>query len=208
MTKDRSSSPFTTAQQRKSRHQEKRDAVLLAAVQMFNERGFHQTSLDEVAASLGVTKPTIYHYLGNKDQVLLECVTLGLEQLLASGEAVRNGPGTGADRLRACLVRYAEIIMGDFGRCVIRTSEEELGEESRSQFRALKRRIDSAIRMLIQQGIDDGSIAPVDAKMLAFTLTGSLNWTARWHVPDGSLTPQQISQQMVDILAKGFITQT
>lgn len=208
MTKDRSPSPFTTAQQRKSGHQEKRDAVLLAAVQMFNDRGFHQTSLDEVAASLGVTKPTIYHYLGNKDQVLLECVTLGLEQLLASGEAVRNGPGTGADRLRACLVRYAEIIMDDFGRCVIRTSEEELGEESRAQFRALKRRIDSAIRMLIQDGIDDGSIAPVDPKMLAFTLTGSLNWTARWHVPDGNLTPLQISQQMVDILAKGFITQT
>lgn len=205
MPKALSTSPFTTAQQRKSGHQAKRDAVLLAAVQMFNERGFHQTSLDEVAASLGVTKPTIYHYLGNKDQVLLECVTSGLEQLLESAEAVRNGPGTGGDRLRACLVRYAEIIMGDFGRCVIRTSEEELGDESRRQFRSLKRRIDTAIRLLIEEAIDDGSIAPTDSKMLAFTLTGSLNWTARWHVPGGTLTPSQISQQMVDILAKGFL---
>ena len=54
---------------------------------MFNERGFHATSLDEVAASLGVTKPVIYHYLGNKDQVLLECVTIGLTQLLEAAEA-------------------------------------------------------------------------------------------------------------------------
>jgi AcrR family transcriptional regulator len=70
-------SPFQSPQQRSKARAAKREAVLRAAVQMFNERGFHQTSLDDVAASLGISKPTIYHYLGNKDQVLLECVTIG-----------------------------------------------------------------------------------------------------------------------------------
>jgi AcrR family transcriptional regulator len=146
-------SPFATAEQKRSTREAKRAAVLRAAVQMFNERGFHQTSLDDVAARLGISKPTIYHYLGNKDQVLLECVTIGLGQLIEAAEQSRQSPGTGADRLMAFLARYAEINMDDFGRCVIRTGDEALVPESRARFRELKRRIDSALRGLIADGL-------------------------------------------------------
>ncbi|KAJ8135823.1 hypothetical protein OY671_010964 [Metschnikowia pulcherrima] len=66
------SSPFQTPEQRQADRAAKRDAVSRAAVRMFNEKGFHQTSLDDVAARLGISKPTIYHYLGNKDQVSSE----------------------------------------------------------------------------------------------------------------------------------------
>src|SRR3546814_16488648 len=53
------SSPFRTVREREVERAEKRQAVLVAAVRMFNERGFHETSLDDVAARLGVTKPGI-----------------------------------------------------------------------------------------------------------------------------------------------------
>src|SRR3546814_5667497 len=92
---------------------EKREAVLKAAVEMFNARGFHATSLDDLAASLGISKPTIYHYLGNKDQVLLECLTRGLMQLRAAAEEAQTLPGTGLDRLRAFLRSYADVNMRD-----------------------------------------------------------------------------------------------
>lgn len=198
-------SPFMTPEQKTSARQAKRAAVLRAAVQMFNAQGFHNTSLDEVAARLGISKPTIYHYLGNKDRVLLECVTHGLNALLASVDRARAAPGSGADRLGAFLISYAENIMDDFGRCVIRTSEEALGAQSRVQFRQFKRKIDMAMRALIEEGIEDGSIAPVDSKFLAFTLAGALNWSARWHHPEGAQSPQDIAQQLVDILAKGYM---
>lgn len=197
-------SPFPTAEQREHARQAKRDAVLRTAVQMFNQRGFHQTSLDDVAARLGVSKPTIYHYLGSKDQVLLECVTIGLTQLLAAAEASRQAPGTGADRLTAFLMRYAEVNMDDFGRCVIRTDDGALEPESRTRFRAMKRRIDTAMRELIAEGIADGSIAPCDTKLLAFTLAGALNWPARWHVECGKDKPETIAREMIAILANGF----
>src|SRR3546814_7754938 len=69
-----SSDLFRSREERDLERIEKREAVLKAAVEMFNARGFHATSLDDLAASLGISKPTIYHYLGNKDQVLLECL--------------------------------------------------------------------------------------------------------------------------------------
>ena len=198
-------SPFPSAQEKLSAREAKRAAVLRAAVQMFNERGFHQTSLDDVAARLGISKPTIYHYLGNKDQVLLECVTIGLGQLIEAAEQSRQSAGTGADRLTAFLERYAEINMDDFGRCVIRTGDEALVPDSRARFRELKRGIDNDLRGLIADAIADGSIAPCDPKMMAFTLAGALNWPARWHDPAGTQSPEALARQMVALLGHGFL---
>ncbi len=198
-------SPFPTPEEKRSARAAKRDAVLRAAVQMFNERGFHQTSLDDVAASLGISKPTIYHYLGNKDQVLLECVKIGLGQLITAAEEARARPGTGADRLCAFLVRYAEINMDDFGRCVIRTGDEALVPESRERFRELKRHIDTDLRNLIADGINDGSLAPCDPKLAAFTIAGALNWPARWHDPAGSESAESLARQMIALLGQGFL---
>lgn len=202
---EKRNSPFLNAAQKSSAREAKRSAVLRAAVQMFNERGFHQTSLDDVAASLGISKPTIYHYLGNKDQVLLECVTIGLGQLIAAAEESSLSPGNGAQRLMAFLKRYAEINMDDFGRCVIRTGAEALMPDSRARFRELKRRIDKKLRALIADGVADGSLGPCDPKIMAFTLAGALNWPARWHTPRGSIPAPDIAHQMVDILSRGFL---
>jgi len=196
--------PFRNPTQKLEERETKRQAVLRAAVRMFNEHGFHATSLEAVAASLGISKPTIYHYLGNKDQVLLECVSFGLDQLLEAAESARRQPGTGIARLRSFLRRYAEINMGDFGRCVIRTGEEALSPESRRRFRGLKKQIDLAMRGLIEEGIADGSIAAFDPKLLAFTLAGALNWTARWYDANGPLSVEDVAQKMVDMLTDGF----
>jgi len=202
---DPNPSPFPSVDEKRLAREAKRAAVLRAAVQMFNERGFHQTSLDDVAARLGISKPTIYHYLGNKDQVLLECVSIGLGQLIEAAEQSRQHAGSGADRLIAFLVRLAEVNMDDFGRCVIRTGDEALVPESRARFRALKRQIDTDLRGLITAAVADGSIAACDVKLMAFTLAGALNWPARWHDQSGALAPEAIAREMVAVLAQGFL---
>ncbi len=197
-------SPFRSSQERQKERILKRQAVLQAAVRMFNERGFHATSLDEVAASLGVTKPVIYHYLGNKDQVLFECVRLGLSQIREAAVAARAQEGTGLNRLKAFLRRYAEINMDDFGRCVIRTGDETLSPESRREFRALKGEIDREMREVIAEGVADGSLHAPDVRLTAFTLAGALNWPARWFNPEGRDDRREVAAAMVEILCEGL----
>lgn len=197
-------SPFPDAAQRQAAREAKRQALLRAAARMFNEGGFHATSLDDVATSLGVSKPTIYHYLGNKDQVLLECVSLGLAQLREAAALARSVPGRGIDRLRDFLINYACINMDDFGRCVIRTAEESLSPDSARRFRELKRGIDDALRALIAEGIADGSVVAADPRMLAMALAGALNWPARWFDPRGALSARAAAERLVDTLCAGF----
>jgi AcrR family transcriptional regulator len=196
--------PFKNKEERASERDRKREAVLLAAVRMFNERGFEATSLDNVAASIGISKPTIYHYLGNKEQVLLECVTRGMDQLYGAASKAQTVAGTGLERLAAFLILYAELNMTEFGRCVIRTSAKALSPEGADRFRALKRKIDGDIRDFVAAAMADGSAAPGDVKLTAFALAGALNGPGFWFSPDGPLPARAIAEELVAILLAGL----
>ena len=198
-------SPFRTADQREAERVAKREAVLRAAVDLFNEHGFSATSLDDVAARLGVTKPVIYHYLGTKEQVLLECLSRGLTALEQAAHDAQAEHGGGAERLRAFLIRYAEINMAPFGRSVVLTADHDLSAEAQVQFRAMKRRVDEALRGLIAEGAKDGSLRAEDPPLAAAALAGAMNWIPRWQDPTGRLPPDQVAARLVDILMEGML---
>ena len=204
MESQTSDSPWLRPEERKRERGQKREAVLAAAVKSFNEQGFRATSLDDVAASLNVTKPTIYYYFKTKDDILFECVRRGLEGIRVAAEAVEAANGTGMERLRALLHDYAVTMTKDFGMCVIRTADHELAAQSRAKFRALKREIDETIRRVIEEGMADGSIAPGDPRIVTFTVTGALNWIAKWFDAAGPLTSEQVAEMTVNTLTAGL----
>lgn len=199
-------SPWLPMEDRARGRADKREAVLRAAARLFNEKGFHATSLDEVAERLHVSKPTLYRYAKSKDEILFGCVQAGLDLVRARIlEAAGSGKGTALDKLRACMQAYADVVTQDFGMCVIRVGEDPLPQEGRRALRALKAQIDLEFRRLIEQGVAEGSIAPVDAKLAAFTLAGAISWIGRWYRADGELSPAQIAEQCIAVLLNGIV---
>ena len=198
-------SPWAQAPSRAAQHQAKRDAVLHVAAQMFNERGFHATSLDDIAARLNVTKPTLYYYVKNKDAILLACVKKGLDMTLEGIDASRAAGGNAIDQLRACMRTYAEVVTQPFGMCLIRVGDEEVPEPSRTELRRLKSEIDHAFRRLVEQGVQEGVLAPCDPKMAAFVIAGGLSWIGRWYQPQGAYSADQIIEQCTQLLLHGVL---
>ena len=198
-------SPWAQAPSRAAQHQAKRDAVLNVAAQMFNERGFHATSLDDIAARLNVTKPTLYYYVKNKDAILLACVKKGLDMTLEGIDASRAAGGNAIDQLRACMRTYAEVVTQPFGMCLIRVGDEEVPEPSRTELRRLKSEIDHAFRRLVEQGVQEGVLAPCDPKMAAFVIAGGPSWIGRWYQPQGAYSADQIIEQCTQLLLQGVL---
>lgn len=199
-------SPWEPADERAKLRASKREAVLRVAAQMFNEKGFHATSLDEVAERLHISKPTLYYYIKNKDEILFECVNIGLQMLQAAIQQEAARGGSAIDKLVAAMHQYARIVTQDFGMCVIRVGEDPLPLDSRRKLRRFKAALDLEFRELIRQGIDEGGIVACDPKIAAFTLAGALSWIGRWYQPEGSQTAQQVATQVIDLLVRGLCT--
>jgi AcrR family transcriptional regulator len=182
----------------------KREAVLRMAAQVFNERGFAASTLDEVAERLNITKPTLYYYVSSKDEILYECVRMGLTLLQEAIQLAGASGGSALDKLVVAMRKYAEIVTMDFGMCVIRVGEDPLPPQSQRQLRRIKSAIDQEFRELIRQGVEEGSIRSCDPKITAFALAGALSWIGRWYQPGGELTPPQIADHCVALLVNGL----
>lgn len=195
-------SPWLNAEDQERERQLKRNALLRAAAIEFGERGFRSTSLDVVAARLGISKPTIYHYFSSKEEILYEIMKESLGKMQGVIDAAQGA--NGFQRLRALLVAYAKTLTVDYGKCVIRTPEYDLSPEGREQLLGMKKVIDETIRKAILEGIEDGSIRNCDVKIASFVVAGGLNWIAQWHNPEGPLSDDEIANRCVDILLEGF----
>ncbi|MBA4256650.1 MAG: TetR family transcriptional regulator [Polaromonas sp.] len=201
-------SPWAVVPDREQQREAKRHAVLSTAAQLFNERGFHATSLDDIAARLQVSKPTLYYYVKNKDEILIECVRQGLQMTIDGIEASRQAGGKAIDQLMACMRVYAHIVTQDFGMCLIRVGDEELPAESRKELRRLKSAIDHEFRRLVAAGVEEGSLQPCDPKMTAFVIAGALSWIGRWYQSGGEYTPEQVADQCIATLCDGVLRRT
>lgn len=182
----------------------KREAVILTAARAFEERGFHNTSLDDIAALLHVTKPTIYHYVDNKETLLFECFRTGLDRLRAAFDAADRRQAAGLERLRTVVRGYAEAIASEFGWCMVSAEDQDLSPAMSRRIKALKSEIDQGLRRIIAAGVRDGSIRDCDPKMTAFALAGALNWIAHWHRPGASLAPAEIADRFLDVFIEGL----
>ena len=182
----------------------KREAVIRAAARAFNARGYHGTSIDEIAAALNVSKPTIYYYVANKEQLLLECILTGLDRVLEPFRRPRPAGVSAREHLSEMMRHYAETIASEYGWCMVRAEDLGLEPASLWHIKRLKSEIDQGIRRLLEDGVADGSVQAQDLKMASFALAGAFNWIAHWYRENQSMTPAQIAEAFIRVFNLGL----
>ena len=155
-----SPSPWMPFESRRRARDEKREAVLRTAVQLFLEQGYHRVTLNDVADRLNITKPALYNYFRGKDEILFECWALGQERVDELIAEINRGGGTALAKLRKLVHAYAGVMTTDYGASLVRFDPRDLTEENRKTVRAAKKRIDRTFRKYLADGVSDGSIGP------------------------------------------------
>lgn len=190
-------SPWAAKKQVVEQHAIKRLAVLKAAAHAFNERGYYQTSLDDLAETLNVTKPTLYYYIKNKEEILYECKKIALETMTAAMAEAEQRGHNGLERVLAILHAYADCILDDFGMCLVLLNDSGLNPEIRVKLKELERHLNRQGCKYIEQGIADGSILARDSKMIRYFIVGAINWIPHWYRDSGKLSREQIIERFL-----------
>ena len=147
-------------------HAYKRERILEEAVKLFYERGFTGTTLDDIAAELGVTKPFIYTHFRSKVELLAALCTPTIEMSLAAVENAAKGPGTPTQRLRRAIADFAQVILSRQANIAIFFREEKnLAPDALEEITRLRKRFDRKLSNLLAEGVAAGEFTVDDVSL-------------------------------------------
>jgi AcrR family transcriptional regulator len=180
------------------------ETLLAVVVDVFNERGFDGTSIEELSRRLGVSKAAIYHHVASKDELLeraLDRALVGLEDML---EQTRRAPGPAIERLEALVrgsvfVLHAQLPYVTLLLRVRGNSEVERAALDR------RRRIDRYVASLVREAMADGDLrTDVDPSVAAHLIYGTVNSLTEWYRPTSRRTPSELADAVCAMAFDGL----
>ena len=192
------SSPFN----RDAQFAAKRRAVILSAAGAFRRRGYHNTSMIDIAKSLELTKPALYYYVKNKEEILFESHLMAYDSMDDILSQKRADPENALEKLDVIFRDFVELLTQS-GVSLL-TDVNSLKGELRDQVLARRAKIERAIVKIVKSGQADGSIRSADPRLLVFFFMGALNWLNAWYDGEGRLKGSDIADHFSAQLKQGI----
>ena len=165
--------------------------MLIAAAQAFADKGYHATTTRDIAARAGMSPAAVYIHYRSKEDLLFQISKVGHERSLKVLTAVQDPDPK--DRMAKTIAAFARW-HAEF-RTTARVVQYELGSlspEHHAVVAELRRKIETHVRKIVEDGIKTGDFDPPDHKGTALALLSLCIDVARWYRPDGKRTPQEI----------------
>jgi TetR/AcrR family transcriptional regulator len=167
---------------REKRHR-RRTEILHAALRAFREKGYHATTLDDIANHLGVQKTALYHYFPDKESILYQCHLESLAEVERFSKEARRRYATAADRLAYIIREHVRVMTETLEASPLAFEVTALSSERQKKIIAARDRYERRIRRIINEGIKSGEFRVVNSKIAVFGILGAINWIARWYRP-------------------------
>jgi len=178
----------------------KRERILQEAVKLFYERGFTGTTLDDIAAALGVTKPFIYTHFKSKVELLAALCLPTIEMSMDAAADAAASPGSATQRLRKLVSEFTRVVLQRQANIAVFFREEKhLTEEARAEVATKQKGFDRILSKLLREGVAAGEFHIADPSLAALAIGGMISWAYTWHRPAGRLGLEEMCDRMADL---------
>lgn len=163
----------------------RRDEVTRVAARLFAERGYHGTSLADVAEAVGMQKASLYHHIETKEDLLWEVAWAGAEAFHAALDGL-PAAAPSPERIRLALRGHLRVVAAQLDAATVFTREwRSLAGERRERFVGERRRYEERIRELFREGVDSAELrTDLDTGAAALLFLSAANWAYTWLRPD------------------------
>lgn len=184
---------------------QRREEVFAAAERLFAERGFHATSVRDIAEALNIQGGSLYAHIESKDELLEGIVTAAADRFFQAAEPIVRSDLLTLEKLRRVIVAHVHVITGNLPAAAVYSTEwRHLGEPKRREFAARRNAYEQIFRGLVHDCIREGTFADLDEKFAALLILSSINWIYQWYRPQGAMTPDEIARKLTDMLFNGL----
>jgi AcrR family transcriptional regulator len=186
----------------------RREELTRIAARLFAERGYQGTSLADLAAALGVQKPSLYHHIDSKEELLWEVAWEGAEAFHASLDGV-PADAPAAERIRLALRAHLAVVGQQLDIATVFVREwRHLSGDRRARFVSERRRYEERIRELFRAGVEESQLrTDLDVATAALLFLSAANWAYTWLRP-GSNTDELADRLYAALLdgMRGYAT--
>lgn len=192
----------------KAKRQAVRNEILRAAADLFRERGYRASTLDDIASALGMSKASLYTYFRAKEEMLasisretMEAYTRQLDLVLRSGLPPE-------DKLRRIVREHVRLVITNRSFLTVFFSEEANFPSGFARWLiARKNRYDKGVESIVADGIRRGVFRDAPPRLVVYGLLGMLNWLHKWYDPRGRWGVEEISDAFLSVVEGGLLRQ-
>lgn len=178
---------------------------MAAATRLFRERGFHATSMQDLAETLGMNRGSLYHYVVSKDELLWLIVVRAFDRLEARVVPILESGGSPIDRIRGAVHEHLRVAADHADELsLIQIELRSLSPERRGLMVERRDAYEGLWRAAIADGIADGSLRPFDVRLAGIGILSACNWFTQWYRASGLLTVDDVAERFCDLFLAGL----
>jgi AcrR family transcriptional regulator len=183
-----------------------REGILEAAALIFSEKGFHATSMQDIADAVNLQKASLYYHFSSKQEILLALLDHALDILIDRLEIVLSQTLTPDEKLRQAMSSYLQTIAENQNLSAVLLLElRALDPELKARHAIRRDKFERLWRNLIAEGKEKGIFSCADPSLAGRALLGVMNWTVTWYRKDGPRPASEIAGQFANLLLDGLL---
>lgn len=183
-----------------------REDILEAAAQVFRQKGFHGASMQDIAKAVNLQKPSLYHHVSSKQEILLALLDRALELLLERISAISSQDVPADQKLREMIQAYLQILAENMDlSAVLLFEHRSLERKQHARHVPNRDRFEALWRDVLTEGVMTKRFHCEDPALTTRAILGILNWTITWYNSDGTLDIDEIADHYSNLLLNGLI---
>lgn len=188
-------------------NQDRRKEVVSVAARLFAERGFHGTSMDDIARELGILKGSLYYWIESKEALLGEVLEGSISQTIDEATEIAGRDIPAAERLRLMVRSHIDSWIRNPNNFNVFIFEWRwLDPERMARYHEERDSLEETYKRVLSDGISSGEFGAQsrDISILVNGIFGTMNWFPRWYREGGWASPEHIAEVFAGMIVNGL----
>lgn len=179
--------------------------MLEAAVSLFSRKGYHATTVRDIAVEVGMQSGSLYAHIATKEDLLYEIVMQAADQFIGAITPIADGPEPAAVKLRLAMAAHIRVVASSPEAATVFLHEwKALAPERRGAVAERRGAYEAQLGRIVQAGVASGEFRPVDESFVRLLVLSAVNWVYQWYKPGGPLGPDEVATRFHEIILRGI----
>ena len=182
------------------------EEIIAAAAKVFQTKGYHAATVQDIADAVGILKGSLYHYVKSKEDLLYLIVKEPIARIYERMTEIVASELPAGEKLRGAILAHLEAFDRHSPHLFVYLHErEEMKRRFREQFKLSPKQYERCWQQILREGVKSGEFRPdFDVQVVSYGLLGMLNWLYKWYDPRGRLGVREVADQLSTLALAGL----